>query len=170
MSGSKPYAIFDADVIIYLASIGELELLFKKCEVFLTEIIYNQCQYYEDDRGRHSINLKEYLEKGKITLLTDIEIEEKVIKVQNRGRDGYFVVHEGELEIVLFIYKNREYKMCTGDGGAVKFMCALDMSENLISLEKIIGKQVNYQFSQKKLKKMIKEGKTMYIQHFWEDI
>jgi hypothetical protein len=166
--------IFDAGVIIYLARINKLKSLFKNCKVYLTEIVYSEIKFYTDTETGEKIYiyLESYIESKSLIIIRSIDLEEyNESEIENEIRhiiNSGVEIHEGEKEAISFIFNNRKYKLCTGDSGALKFLAYLDLHENAISLETIIGKVKNIkkEYTNEFMKMSLNEGSKLRIQDF----
>ncbi|MCD6579111.1 type II toxin-antitoxin system VapC family toxin [bacterium] len=164
----KKLYILDADVIIHLAELNKLDSLFKQFEIYFSPIVFKEIQYIVVDQKtgeRERINLKNrYGNRVKIIETQGIS---EFIKMKKKALMLGKEFHEGEYEAIIFIQKHEDYRFCTGDAGAIQFLAFLGLSEQGISLEKLIGniKGMQKNFTEKSFRGNIKHGKQLRIQY-----
>ncbi len=171
MSTKYDLVIFDAVIIIYLIQIGKLDSLLKICTVYLTGAVYNEIIFYKDIETGDIINidLNQYISDGQIKIR---DLDMSIILQSDSGkRVDYFIrthqeIQIGEKEAICFVLENPKYKFCTGDAGAYKLMGYLDIKENAISLEEILGKLKNMekQYKSEFMKECLAQGSKLMIE------
>lgn len=171
MSGRYDLVIFDANVIIYLAQIGKLENLLNVCTIYMTSTVISESQYYYNSEGKKiDIDINSFIEKGMI-------IEEKYNMSQISNASAYEKVQQfirlkrgkidlGELEAIYFISDHNDYKFCCGDAAAIKLLAYIDLPDNAISLEQIIGtlSGMKIQYTEKFMKDCLAQGSKLMIE------
>lgn len=166
--------IVDADVIIWCARHKKLNKLFKDKKIIIPEIIYNQVKYRIDrETGeKKPINLERYIENGCLEIVDDPlikDVEEIIEKVGNCPE--LTEIHHGEAECILLLNKNKNYKFCTGEIGVLKVLGFLQLSDQAISLEDLIGslRELRKDFTRECLDNNLKIGSELFVKYGdWE--
>lgn len=163
--------IFDANVIIYLAGLKKLKSLFSVCTIYMTETIYSECKFYIDNEtgDKKLIDLQKYKESKKL-IVKGIDVEDMLNADIHNTVELFkkrYDIHRGEEEAIYYIHDNPEYKFCAGDAAAYKLLGYLNMQENAISLEQVIGRLSNMeiQYTEEFMKNNIQLGLTMMIEN-----
>lgn len=163
--------IFDANVIIYLAGLKKLKSLFSVCTIYMTETIYSECKFYIDNKTgvKKQINLQKYKESKKL-IVKGIDIEDMLNADIHNTVELFkkrYDIHRGEEEAIYYIHDNPEYKFCAGDAAAYKLLGYLNMQENAISLEQVIGRLSNMekQYTEEFMQNNLESGLRMMIEN-----
>ncbi len=130
--------ILDADVIIDLLSLNVFETLISHCEMHLSTTVIGEVKYFKRGHEKIQINFrKEYVDTGKVQEQEPSALDLKKVtdKLPELYRKG---IGDGELESLAVLYENRELTFCSMDGLAIKSLPFLDLSENGISVEKLL--------------------------------
>ncbi|ACL04773.1 hypothetical protein Dalk_3083 [Desulfatibacillum aliphaticivorans] len=132
--------ILDADVIIDLLSLGVFDNLLKHCQLHLSTTVIEEVRFYKTGRAKIQINFRtDYVNTRKVieesATVDDLkEITELLPMAIKRG------IGPGELESLAVLNKNRNLVFCSMDGLAIKSLPFLDLSQNGISVEKLLQK------------------------------
>lgn len=163
--------LLDANVIIWCAENGKLEALFKNREIILPRKIFEEVEYKKNPitQEKHGIDLNKYLEDGSLKIIDSI-FSETIKKVRKTYKicPQLAEIQDGEIECIALLMKNPKYKFCTGDVPAIRVVGFYGLSEQMISLEKLVGKISNLSdnFKQKCMKKNLKFGSSFRTQYF----
>ena len=159
------YIILDANVVIDAHKRGVWKALISQYQISLTEVIYNEIKFYEDDDDvRHEIDLRADVESGLIKVLSADAVAVATIhlKINSEYAKG---VHAGELEAIALLLSGEyeDHRFCTGDAAAIKLLAVLDMGSYAISVEKLLdqigcAKDMPWHYEEKYLKDKIAQG------------
>lgn len=137
----------------------------------MTNTVFDESKFYTDEEGRIiEIDLKSYKDKGMLIVedydlsqITNSTVYEKIQQFINLKRGQ---IDLGELEAIYYIADQNEYKFCCGDAAAIKLLAYIDLLENAISLEQILGKisGMEKQFTEKFMKDCLAQGSKMMIE------
>lgn len=171
----KPHlVILDADAVIHLCELGKWNAMVEAYEVVLPEIVaYSECQFFErGDGSRVSINIRELADAGMIRIESASHSEVSDITSRlGKVFNAYHDLHFGEIEAMCVLEKEPEGSLiCTGDTAVVKALCFLDHAAKITSVESLLGKcghtvAVEWNFTEKALKKKISKGQEFRIKH-----
>ncbi|MEO7716837.1 MAG: hypothetical protein ABIY70_11575 [Capsulimonas sp.] len=130
--------LLDANVIFYLFSHGLWDAVLKVCDVHLSAIVKDECQYYEDDEGvRHNIDWSKYA--GRITL-HDVTLDQVSALRSKVGATILERLDAGEEELLALLdHSFDDFKICSGDTIVFRTLPVLGRSEQGISLEEVLA-------------------------------
>jgi len=160
--------LLDADVIIDLHKLGLWKQITKSHKVSIPSIILRkEVYYYEDENGRHNIDLEK--EAGETFSELSCSAQELLGFKENFDRVFQEELHDGEKEALALLQKQEDLVLCTCDHAAIKAMAMLDLSERGISFENLLkksgmSKKLEYKHTEKRFKKILSEGNIMRIQ------
>ena len=131
------FLLLDAGPIIKLFSLGIWDDFIKHCDVSISRIIADNEALYTED-GTKQIDLKTYEEQGRIKIL-DVEISTVKTFYDKFDRLYKVDIHDGEKELLAFLYSSSEdWLVCAADGAVFRVLGILGKSEQGISLEEIL--------------------------------
>lgn len=155
--------LLDADVIIDLHKLELWKQVTKKHKVYVAStVLHNEAYYYEDDKGRHPIEVANIEELS----ATPQEIQQ----LYSKFNPAYLELHQGELESLAILINKSDIIFCTCDRAAVIASVLLDITERLVSVEKMLGQsglsssRLEPKHTENKFKNYVKQGQQMKIQ------
>lgn len=163
--------LLDADVIIWCAENNKIDALFKNREIKIPKKIFEEVEYRRDPvtQEKQGIDLKKYIEDGCLEVIDSV-FSETIKKVRKTYKicPQLAEIQDGEIECIALLMKNPDYKFCTGDVPAMRVVGFYGLSEQAISLEKLVGKikALRDDFKQKCMTKNLKIGSSLRAQYF----
>ena len=165
--------LLDADVIIWCAENNKLDALFKNKRIKIPKVIYEQVKYIEDPETdeRKTIQFDKYLEDKSLEII-DNPITDDIEDIRNTYKQCPEIaeIHSGEVECISLLKDRPNYSFCTGDKSAIRVLGYLQLSEQAISLEELIGRvrNIRYDFTKEYMKKYLKVGSDLWIKYGWD--
>ena len=161
--------LLDADIIIKLFEQGIWKNMLDVLEIKVPSIVVEEAFFFKDEQGiiHYSIDLKRLESEGKIEVFPASIIDIENLKNQF---DDSFSLDSGEEEAIalLFAGKAKDAKFCTADKAAIQALAMLRLSEQGISLEKLlklngISQNLIYECTDAHFKKHIEKGNLRFI-------
>jgi hypothetical protein len=163
MSTKPLLVLLDADVIIELHRVGAWNALLQRYRIGVFEIIARrEVMFWKNERGeRVDIELNEYEKTGLIQIhsasIPDLQGTLQAFSADMRDR-----LHSGEIEAISVLRRLcscQEALFCTGDRKACEAVVLLGLSENGISLERLLSraglkKPIRMHFTESRFKKI----------------
>lgn len=162
--------LLDADVIIWCAKNNKLNALFKSKKIKIPNIIYEQVRYIVDPltKEKKTIQFQKYIREDSLEII-DNPITDEINKIRNTCIRCPVLaeIHPGEIECIALLRQNTDYGFCTGDRTAMIFLGFWHLSEQAVSLEKLVGRIRNLRdnFTKEYMKKYLKEGSELWIKY-----
>lgn len=164
--------LLDANVIIDLHTLGFWNGFVTQNKVSIASTVFRvEALYYYDKSGnKTSIDIMAQVQNGSITELSaDVKDQAGIIAKFNKQYDPE--LDAGELESIAIIVnsKDKDLKFCTCDGAAIRAVSMLQLDDRAVSLEAAIKqsgmkvKDVEYEHSEKRFKKILTEGKLNLV-------
>lgn len=157
--------LLDADIIIHLLENNYWIAVISKYKVYVASTVLREVEYYNDKNSKKVfVDLLKYVKDGEIIEVEASPAEQKALLLELR-KDGLDGLDPGELECIaiLFINKIDGIKFCVKDRLAIKALVALELREEIVSLEEVLRssgvirskEKVDYEFSKKKFKDLV---------------
>ena len=134
--------ILDANVIIIAHKFGFWKQLVSYYKIHIPATIIGESKYFEDSFGQKiNINLLNELKNNSIIKI-EASVNEMQLLYKNFKTNFIESIDDGEKEALAILYSNRQTDLffCTGDMRAICALAIIGLSENGISLEKVLGK------------------------------
>lgn len=146
------------------------------CEIIVPETVANtEAGFYKDSEDRfETIDLLDERDRGLISIEgVDVSTIQGIKDRLGPKFEFEYQVHDGELEAIalLEVHCDDGAVMCTGDFAATIAACCLGHSDEMVSLEAILGgygmtTRVQHNFSESELKRKLAKGRELRIQYY----
>jgi len=162
--------LLDADVIIWCAKKGKLNALFKRRKIQIPKVIFEQVIHYTipETGQKKTILADKYIEDGSLRII-DNPVSKEIIDIKNTYKKcpELAKIHNGEAECISLLLEKKEFKFCTGDTDTMKVISFLDLAEQAISLEQLIGKvrDIRENFTEDCMKFHLGKGSALRVQY-----
>jgi hypothetical protein len=135
--------LVDANIIIELFRLGIWDTFLAACEVHLSETVFDEAHFYEDDDGeRHTIHLQPYRDKGQVTVHAVPSSQLATLR-STLGVTLLEKMDPGEAELLCVLdnaLPGEDYLICSADAVIFRYLGATHRSGQGISLEEILPK------------------------------
>ena len=161
--------ILDANIVLELSRTGLWESFTEKYEVFVSAIVAEESQFFEDESGRQYIDLSDLIESGLITILEAPVAEVKAF-CERFGPDYFSRLDPGEAESLTILLRNPgKWRICSADAIVFKTIGNLREPDLCISLEKAfsevgLGRPLDWQYTEAFRKKFLEAGSVDRLQ------
>lgn len=164
--------ILDANIIIEAFALNVWDNLVSKYNITLLGTVVGEAAFYEDSGGaKHAIDLTPWITSGKIKI-ENVSLQDVKDFIATTDKSYYERIHPGELESLVFFFKNKNTCLITSSDNIVfKTLGRFNMGEKGLSFEtmlKQIGltKNLDLQFTEKFRIDCTKQGNTDFIHGF----
>lgn len=130
--------LLDADVTIKLLELGVFDNLAKQHQIQVASTVVNEVKFYKKNKQKIQLDFrKEYVEAGKVVekIASISEMQEVILKLPPVKRDA---IHSGEIESLSILIKDETLTLCTFDAAAIRAVPFLDVSDRVISAERLL--------------------------------
>jgi len=131
--------LLDADVVIYIFSLGIWEDIIERCDIHLARTVLEEAHFYEDGEGtRHDFSLSSYVDSGRISVF-DLLPSELASFRQHFDPVYLEKLDPGETESLGYLLStDKDFRICSADKIVFRILGALKMSDRGISLEEVL--------------------------------
>ena len=134
-----PFLLLDAGPIIKLFELGLWDVFLDSCDVTVTRTVVDEAQYASGEWEDIRIDLDEYEEKGRITI---IDLDASQVRAFGEKFDVCYqaIMHDGERETLAFLTgDDKDWQLCSSDGAVYRVLGLLGRGKSGISLEEILS-------------------------------
>ena len=143
------FLLFDTGVILQAHKVRVWESLTRKCRVTVARSVADEALYWEDEDGRHPIDLNASIKKGEIYC---VEMSLSQVNSLREKFDATYLerMDPGETESIAFLVSSDErWLLASGDAFAYRILGQMGLGDRGISLEEILervglGRRVEY--------------------------
>lgn len=161
--------LLDANVVLEISQHGLWVSLTAKHEIHLSQTVLDESQFYDDETGRHYIDLSHFIDNGLI-IICQASIEEVKVFRDRFEQDYFSRLDAGEAEsLTILLREEAEYLICSADGIVLKVLGILRKPDLSISLEKVfsevgLGRKLEWPFTEAFRRKWLDAGSQDRIQ------
>jgi len=161
--------LLDANVVLEISRHELWKQLTKRHEIHLSQTVLDESQFYDDDAGRHYIDLNHLIDDSLITICHASIDEVKAFR-DLFEQDYFSRLDAGEAESLTILLKEEaEYLICSADAIVFKVLGNLRKPDLSISLEKVLseaglGRELEWPFTEDFRRKWLAAGSQDRIQ------
>ena len=159
------FLLLDAGPIIKLFELSLWDAFIARCDVTICRTVADEAKWASQDYGDLQIDLEAEEAKGHIHIV-DVEVSTVKAFYEKFDPSYQIILHDGEKETLAFLYTSTEkWLVCAGDKAVFKTLGVMGLSEQGISLEKILadiglGRQMDWPYTEKFRLQYTRQGQT----------